>query len=173
MSEAEQRFAALKQDSRIATFDQELRNLETRKTKVLEQGMPQESKRATIEAIDRNMDQVKQQLGAELKAMEPRIQAAAQSLEKVAQDLKMQPPKLNLEGMKPEGARAASEFVKASSVAQQAFQSAMAAGGGNKELQKAVAAVKAAIEAAQAISNPVSLAKTAAHVAKHVISMER
>jgi hypothetical protein len=76
-------------------------------------------------------------------------------------------------GLKAEGARAASEFVKAASVAQQALQTAMTAGGGSQETQKAIAAMKAAIEAGQALSNPVSLAKTAVQVAKNAIVMER
>ena len=154
-------------------LDQRLKSLEQQKTQVLSQGLSQDQARAAVQGIERQAERVKQQLGQELKTMEPRLQAAAQSLEKVAHEMKMQPPRISMEGMKAEGARAASEFVKASGVAQQAFHSAMAAGGGNQEIQKTVAAVKAAIEAAQALSNPVSLAKTAVHVAKHVITMER
>ena len=136
-------------------LDQRLKSLEQQKTQVLSQGLSQDQARAAVQGIERQAESVKQQLGQELKTME------------------MQPPRISMEGMKAEGARAASEFVKASGVAQQAFHSAMAAGGGNQEIQKTVAAVKAAIEAAQALSNPVSLAKTAVHVAKHVITMER
>jgi len=172
-SEATMRLEARQQDRRISDLDQQLKGLEQQKAAVVQQGLPQDQARASVQGIDRQIDQVKQQLGAELKAMEPRLQAANQAMEKASQELKLpQPPKLSVEGIKPEQARAASEYVNASSMAQQALSSALS-GGGSKEVQKAVAAAKIAIEAATAISNPVSLAKAAVQAAKHVISMER
>jgi small-conductance mechanosensitive channel len=155
------RLEARQQDRRISDLDQQLKGLEQQKAAVVQQGLPQDQARASVQGIDRQIDQVKQQLGAELKAMEPRLQAANQAMEKASQELKLpQPPKLSVEGIKPEQARAASEYVNASSMAQQALSSALS-GGGSKEVQKAVAAAKIAIEAATAISNPVSLAKAA------------
>ena len=154
-------------------MDQQLKSLEQQKNQVLSQGLAPDQARAAVQGIERQAEGVKQQLGQELKAMGPRLQAAAQDLAKVAQELKQPPPRIAMEGLKAEGARAASEFVKAASVAQQALQTAMTAGGGSQETQKAIAAMKAAIEAGQALSNPVSLAKTAVQVAKNAIVMER
>lgn len=172
-SEAERRLAAIQQDGRIMAMDQQLKSLEQQKGQVLSQGLAPDQVRAAVQGIERQAEGVKQQLGQELKAMEPRLQAAAQDLAKVAQELNQPPPRIAMVGLKAEGARAASEFVKAASVAQQALQTAMTAGGGSQETQKAIAAMKAAIEAGQALSNPVSLAKTAVQVAKNAIVMER
>jgi len=165
--------AALQQDGRILALDQQLKTLEQQKGQVLGQGLPPDQARAAVQGIERQAEGVKQQLGQELKAMEPRLQAAAQELAKVAQELKQPPPRIALDGVKAEGAWGAAEFVKAAGVAQQALQTATAAGGGNQETQKAIAAMKAAIEAGQALSNPVSLAKTSVQIAKNAIEMER
>jgi len=172
-SEGERRLAALQQDGRILALDQQLKTLEQQKGQVLGQGLPPDQARAAVQGIERQAEGVKQQLGQELKAMEPRLQAAAQELAKVAQELKQPPPRIALDGVKAEGAWGAAEFVKAAGVAQQALQTATAAGGGNQETQKAIAAMKAAIEAGQALSNPVSLAKTSVQIAKNAIEMER